>query len=194
MSVSNVDHRQLGALVQRYYAHDVEGRRHATTVARIALRLGVALRLPRSELVPLGVGALLHDIGKLVVPATLLESSRQLTADERAIVRAHSVAGESLVSGYLRHPAVRAVIRWHHERPDGLGYPDGLGGDEIPFVARIVAVADAYDAMVAERPYSAARTPQEAVTEALACAGRQLDASCVARLNDVVASARLAAA
>jgi HD-GYP domain-containing protein (c-di-GMP phosphodiesterase class II) len=185
---------QLGLLMQRYYAHDVEGRRHATGVARISFELGRALRLPRSELVPLAMGALLHDVGKLVVPASLLESPRRLTEDEWAIVQTHSAAGESLVSGYLRHPLVRAIVRWHHERLDGQGYPDGLKGEQIPLVARIVAVADAYDAMVADRPYSPARTPQEAFEEAFACAGRQLDARCVAPLREIVRHAHRAAA
>lgn len=194
MGTSTAELRQLGQLVQRYHAHDAEGRRHATNVARISLELGRALGLPRAELVSLGIGALLHDVGKLAVPAELLESPRSLTEDEWAIVRAHSAAGESLVAGYLRHPSVRAVIRWHHERVDGSGYPDGLRGDAIPLVARIVAVADAYDAMVAERPYAAARTPWDAVEEAFACAGRQFDPACVARLGALVAPARLAAA
>jgi HD-GYP domain-containing protein (c-di-GMP phosphodiesterase class II) len=127
------------------------------------------------------------------VPAALLESPRRLTADEWTIVRAHSAAGESLVSGFFRHPSVRAVVRWHHERIDGSGYPDGLRGESIPLVARIVAVADAYDAMVAERPYAAARTPRDAVSETFACAGRQFDAACVARLGELVAPALAAA-
>jgi HD-GYP domain-containing protein (c-di-GMP phosphodiesterase class II) len=194
VSASTSELRQLGLLVQRYHAHDVEGRTHATNVARIALRLGRDLCLPRSELVALGVGALLHDVGKLAVPAELLESPRRLTAAEWEIVRAHSVAGESLVSGYVRHPDVRAVVRWHHERIDGSGYPDGLSGDEIPLLARIVAVADAYEAMVAERPYAGARSPEDAISEAFACAGRQLDAACVARLEAIVEPTRRAAA
>jgi HD-GYP domain-containing protein (c-di-GMP phosphodiesterase class II) len=184
----------LGQLVQRYHAHDAEGRRHATAVARLALEIGRDLQLPRSELVSLVIGALVHDIGKLAVPAPLLETPRHLTEDEWRIVRAHPAAGESLVSGHLRHPSVRAIVRSHHERMDGLGYPDGLEGDAIPLVARIVAVADAFDAMVAERPYAPAKAPAEALAEAFACAGRQFDPECVERLEAIVAPGRLAAA
>lgn len=186
--------RPLRALVQRYHAHDAEGRRHAVAVARIAVGIGRDLGLPRPELVSLVLGALLHDIGKLAVPASLLETPRRLTADEWRVVRAHPAAGDSLVSGHLRHPAVRAIVRSHHERMDGLGYPDGLRGEEIPLLARIVAVADAFDAMVAERPYAPARTPADALAEAFACAGRQFDPECVARLKAIVAPKRLAAA
>ena len=190
---TTADLRELGQLVHRYHEHDVEGRRHATNVTRVALEIGRRLGLPRAELVSLGIGALLHDVGKLAVPAELLESPHRLTAEEWTLVRAHSAAGESLVSGFFRHPSVRAVVRWHHERIDGSGYPDGLSGEAIPLVARIVAVADAYDAMVAERPYAAARTPHEAISETFACAGRQFDAGCVARLGEIVAPALAAA-
>lgn len=180
--------------MQRYHAHDAEGRRHATAVARLALEIGRELQLPRPDLVSLVIGALVHDIGKLAVPASLLETPRHLTEDEWRIVREHPAAGESLVSGHLRHPSVRAIVRSHHERMDGLGYPDGLRGDEIPLVARIVAVADAFDAMVAERPYAPARPPADALAEAFACAGRQFDRDCVERLEAIVVPGRLAAA
>jgi putative nucleotidyltransferase with HDIG domain len=194
VSVVTSDLRQLRLLVERSYQHDVEGRRHAVNVAKLSLQIGRSLRLPRAELVSLGIGALLHDLGKLAVPAPLLETARKLTADEWRIVREHSAAGESLVSSYLRHPNVRAVIRSHHERVDGLGYPDGLRADAIPLAARIVAVADAYDAMVAERPYAPARNPQDALSEVFACSGRQFDAGCVACLAEIVAPVRLAVA
>ena len=163
-------------------------------MARIAVEIGRDLRLPRSELVSLLVGALLHDVGKLAVPAPLLESPRPLTTEEWKLVRAHPAAGETLVSGYLRHPSVHAIVRSHHERMDGLGYPDGLRGAAIPLVARIVAVADAFDAMVAARPYAPPRTQADALAEAFACADRQFDAACVERLAAIVAPERLAAA
>jgi putative nucleotidyltransferase with HDIG domain len=186
--------RELGQLARRYYAHDCEGRNHALNVARLALAMGTDLQLGRADLAAIAVGAVLHDIGKLTVPAPVLEKPGDLTETEWALVRAHPTTGERLVSPYLRHPTVRSVVRWHHERVDGRGYPDGLRGETIPLAARIVAVADAYEAMVAARPYSRARTPLEAVAETVDCAGRQFDARCVERLTVVVAPQTLAAA
>jgi putative nucleotidyltransferase with HDIG domain len=185
--------RELAQIAQRYYRHDCAGRRHSLNVARLALLIGRGLQLARDELVAIALGAVLHDIGKLTVPAPVLEKPGGLTSAEWTLVRAHPMTGEALVSPYLRHPMVRSIVRWHHERVDGRGYPDGLRGDTIPLAARIVSVADAYEAMVAYRPYSHARTPLEAVTETLDCAGRQFDARCVERLSEIVAPRQLAA-
>ena len=185
--------RELAQLAQRYYAHDCEGRRHAVNVARLALRIGLGLRLPRPDLLAIAVGAILHDVGKLTVPALVLEKPGDLTSAEWMLVRAHPQTGERLVAPYLRHPTVRSVVRWHHERVDGRGYPDGLRGETIPLAARVVAVADAFEAMVASRPYSRARTPREAVAETIDCAGRQFDERCVERLSEIVSPHALAA-
>ncbi|MDQ3992800.1 MAG: HD domain-containing protein [Actinomycetota bacterium] len=186
--------KELAQIAQRYYAHDGTGRRHALNVAKLALMIGRGLRLPRAELVAITLGAVLHDIGKLTVPAPVLEKPGHLTSAEWTLVRAHPATGERLVSPYLRHPLVRSVVRWHHERVDGRGYPDGLRGETIPLAARIVSVADAYEAMVAARPYSRPRTPLEAVAETVDCAGRQFDVRCVERLSEIVAPRSLVAA
>ncbi len=172
----------LGALARRYFAHDFEGRTHARNVARLAVRLGRAFSLPRHDLIAIAVGSTLHDIGKLTVPAAVLETPRMLTSAEWAVVRTHPARGDVLVSPLIRHPIVRSAIRWHHERIDGRGYPDRLSGPEIPLPARIVAVADAYEALVAARPYSAPRSAAAALAELVECAGSQFDAECVRRL------------
>ncbi len=174
--------RELGALARRYFAHDSEGQTHARDVARLALRIAQGFALPRPDLVALAVGATLHDVGKLTVPAAVLETPGGLSSDEWALVRTHPARGDLLVSPHLRHPIVRSVIRWHHERVDGCGYPDGLRGEEIPLPARIVAVADAYEALIAARPYSEPRSPVEALAEVVDCAGSQFDVDCVRRL------------
>ncbi len=174
--------RELAVLARRYFAHDFEGRTHAMNVARLALRVAHRLSLSRPELVAIAVGATLHDIGKLTVPATVLETPGALSSDEWALVRTHPESGDLLVSPHVRHPVVRSVIRWHHERVDGRGYPDGLRGEQIPLPARIVAVADAYEALVAARPYSAARAPTDALAEIVDCAGSQFDVQCVREL------------
>lgn len=177
---------ELASVARRYWAHDRVGRSHATNVARLAVRLGVALDLPRAELVPLALGALLHDVGKLAVPMYVLDKPGDLSEAEWQLVRTHPAAGEQLVAPLVRHPAVAAILRWHHERYDGSGYPDRLSGEAIPRVARIVALADAYEAMVAARPYAAARTPDEALAEVASCAGEQFDAVCAEGLRELV--------
>jgi HD-GYP domain-containing protein (c-di-GMP phosphodiesterase class II) len=174
---------ELRRVVSDYYAHDGAARVHATNVARLALKLGVALKLERTQLVALALGAILHDVGKLSVPARILSKPGRLTDAEWQLVRRHPPEGAQLVAPLLRHPDVAAVVRWHHERVDGTGYPDGLRGEAIPLPARIVAVADAYEAMVATRPYAPAKTPREAFTEVVACAGKQFDPVCVARMH-----------
>jgi two-component system, cell cycle response regulator len=175
----------LGILARRYFAHDVEGRRHARNVARLALRIARGFQLSREELLAIAVGATVHDIGKLLVPAMVLETPGELTSEEWALVRRHPACGDRLVSPHLRHPIVRSIIRWHHERVDGSGYPDGLRGAEIPLPARIVAVADAYEAIVATRPYSVPQSPAAALAEILDCAGSQFDRDCARRLVEI---------
>jgi putative nucleotidyltransferase with HDIG domain len=188
------DRDDLARIAHRYYAHDAAARTHVANVARLALLIGGRLQLPRAELAAVAVGAILHDIGKLSVPAPVLEKPGRLTAAEWQLVREHPTVGAHLVGSFFRHPTVCAVVRWHHERIDGRGYPDGLRGETIPLAARIVALADAYEAMVAARSYSPARTPADALAEAVACAGKQFDVRCVERLSELVGSHRLVAA
>jgi HD-GYP domain-containing protein (c-di-GMP phosphodiesterase class II) len=181
---------ELRTLARRYFAHDFEGQTHARNVARLALRIASGFPLAREDLLAIAVGATLHDIGKLTVPAAVLETPGVLTSSEWALVRTHPARGDLLVSPHVRHPVIRSVIRWHHERVDGAGYPDRLRGEEIPLSARIVAVADAYEALVAARPYSAPRPPADALAEIVDCAGSQFDADCVRRLVELDAAAR----
>ena len=177
----------LGRLAGRYFAHDVDGRPHAQRVARLSVQIGAGFGLGREELLALAVGALLHDVGKLAVPAAVLEKPGELTEREWASVRAHPLAGEQLVSSHHLPTTVYSIVRWHHERIDGLGYPDGLYAEQIPLSARIVSVADAYEAMIGVRPYSPPRAPADALGQLLAHAGDQFDQACVARLTEVVA-------
>jgi HD-GYP domain-containing protein (c-di-GMP phosphodiesterase class II) len=135
------------------------------------VRLGLdALLATEAELV-----AIVHDVGKLAVPGALLDRSGPLTDAERDVLRGHAVAGAEILTqrAALEHlaPAVRHV----HEAWDGSGYPDGLAGDEIPLLARIVCVVDAYDAMTHDRAYRAALTPVDARLRLAIAAGRQFD-------------------
>ena len=181
----------LRALADRYFTHDLEGRAHAESVARLSYRIGVGFGLARTDLLTLAIGALLHDVGKLAIPSAVLEKPAGLSELEWDFVRDHPLAGEQLVASHRLPTTVRAIVRWHHERVDGLGYPDGIGGDGIPLPVRIVSVADAYEAMVSARPYSPARRPSEALAQLLDHAGRQFDAGCVDILARVVPAHRL---
>jgi putative nucleotidyltransferase with HDIG domain len=122
-------------------------------------------------------GALLHDVGKLGVPETVLEKQGPLSVDERALLRRHAEAGEAICRPLAMGSRLGPIIRHHHERWDGSGYPDGLVGETIPVGARVVAVVDAFDAIVHDRPYRPARSPREAVAEIRSGCGSQFDPS-----------------
>jgi HD-GYP domain-containing protein (c-di-GMP phosphodiesterase class II) len=148
---------------------------HAEQVAELAARTAERMALPDGMVVRCRLAGWVHDVGKIAVPERILAKPGPLDEGEWAVIRAHPVVGEDIVGrvGLLREAA--AAVRHHHERYDGTGYPDRLAGDSIPVEARIVAAADAYVAMTADRPHSAARTPQEAAIELRRCAGSQLD-------------------
>jgi HD-GYP domain-containing protein (c-di-GMP phosphodiesterase class II) len=132
-------------------------------VREYALRLADALGFGRRLRRRIGLAALLHDVGKLAIPADILRKPNPLTAEERALIRRHPEIGEAVLTPFIHAADVLAGVRGHHERFDGTGYPDGLRGRAIPFVARVVAVADAFDAMTTPRPYHAALSVAEAV-------------------------------
>lgn len=136
---------------------------HSQKVAVWAMRLGGRLNLKDSEIDALKWGGLLHDIGKLFIPGKILSKTRMLTSEEHAIVKSHSRLGIDLCSGFsIMEPAL-PVIKHHHERMDGRGYPEGLRGDGIPLTARIVSVVDVYDTLTRRRPYRPAFSEDEAV-------------------------------
>ena len=152
---------------------------HALQVARLSSLVGVELGLNEEELEWLVHGALLHDLGKLSVADAILEKLGPLTEEEWKIVKRHPEVGARMIEPLEPLSGTIPVIRHHHERPDGSGYPDGLEGDEIPLAARIVAVVDAYDVMI-RRPYRSERygskiPPAEALKELWGEAGRQFD-------------------
>ena len=133
--------------------------------------------------------ALLHDVGKIRIPNEIINKPGPLTPEERELVETHTVVGEEMldrVGGVLGN--VGALVRSCHERYDGGGYPDGLVGEEIPLVARIVCCCDAYSAITADRPYRERRTAAEALAELKRCAGAQFDPIVVAALERVAAA------
>lgn len=145
---------QAVALILRFLkAKDIDTFTHSLRTAHIATQLGTALHLPKHDIVLLRHGALLHDLGKLEIDPALLKSTSVLGPEQRAILRKHPVYGARLLEGYPPLRSLSLIVRHHHERHDGKGYPDGLSGEEIPFLSRILAVADSIDAMAHSRPY-----------------------------------------
>ncbi len=170
----------LLALARALEAKDYETEGHSERVTAYALRLGRALGLRREALEDLRRGALLHDLGKIGIPDAVLRKPGPLTEEEQALMRAHPLIGDRILEGLPALQGARGVVRHHHERFDGRGYPEGLQGKEIPLLARIFAVVDAYDAMTSYRPCRRALDPEEALAEIAREAGRQFDPRVVA--------------
>jgi putative two-component system response regulator len=150
----------LVALAQAVEARDPGTSRHCQRVSLLCSTLGVSLGLRPEELVALQRGAYLHDIGKIAVPDSILLKRGPLSADEWTVMQNHTTCGERICSGMKSLSSVLPIIRSHHERWDGSGYPDRLRGDEIPLLARVIQVADIYDALTTDRPYKTAFSPE----------------------------------
>ena len=138
---------------------------HCQRLAAYAVAVGRALRMNPEELAALERGGYLHDVGKIGVPDAVLLKRGRLTPGEFALMQSHTIIGERLCGQLRSLRAVRAIVRHHHERADGSGYPDRLRGDAIPLTAQIVGVVDAYDAMTTNRPYRNALTVAAADAE-----------------------------
>jgi putative two-component system response regulator len=141
------------ALANAIEARDPGLHGHCERLARLAVRLASDLGLESATLETVRLGAILHDVGKIGIPDRILLKERGLTADEIALMRSHPLIGDRLLEPLDLLQSIRPVVRYHHERWDGQGYPDGLAGEQIPLPARIVAVADAIEAMSARRVY-----------------------------------------
>ncbi|MBN1320092.1 MAG: diguanylate cyclase [Thermoleophilia bacterium] len=164
-----------GRLLSVVGARDHYTRRHSEQVALYALSLGEAVGLADEDLSTLHVAAMLHDVGKIGVPSSLLHKPSPLTPAEEDLVRRHVDMGAAVITDMPRLARVAEIVRAHHEHHDGGGYPTESRGDEIPLLARVLAVADAYSAMTLNRPYRKPLTPEQARAELLGAAGTQLD-------------------
>jgi diguanylate cyclase (GGDEF)-like protein/putative nucleotidyltransferase with HDIG domain len=163
------------ALLQALYERAPDLRDHTASVARLAQNIGARLGLGAEALEHVRQAALLHDIGKIAIPDSILEKPGPLTADERASMELHAVIGERILAASPALLPVARIVRSHHERWDGAGYPDKFVGDETPIEARIVAACDAYSAFTSQRPYRDGRTPEEALAEIRRCSATQFD-------------------
>lgn len=163
-------------LVAVLHLYDPPTLRHSQRVAVLARSSARFLGWDHEELRLLTLAGLLHDVGKLAVAREILHKPGPLTDDEWQVIRRHPVVSEQLVYRVTGSSRIASWVRSHHERWDGTGYPDGLAGTDIPLASRVLAVADAFDAMVGGRPYHRAPiTPEAALAEIARQAGRQFD-------------------
>jgi putative nucleotidyltransferase with HDIG domain len=176
------------ALVRALAAFDPDTAEHSATVAVYSRDVALQLGADADSAAAIQLGALVHDVGKLALPAELLLKADPLDDDEWALIREHPEAGARIVGGLPSSHTLHTIVRHHHERVDGRGYPAGLRGSEIPAAARIVGACDAYAAMTQPRPYRASLAPGEAIAELRRNADAQFDAEVVTALVHVLDS------
>jgi putative nucleotidyltransferase with HDIG domain len=152
---------------------------HSYEVSDLAVAVAHELGLSEQECRLVATAGLLHDIGKIAIPDALLQKAGRLSPREREIIEQHPALGAQILEISPTLKEIMPAIHHHHERWDGSGYPDKLAGEQIPLAARIIAVAEAYGAMLADRPYQAARSPEKARYELERCAGQHFDPAVV---------------
>ena len=163
---------------------------HLNEVTDLARRTAIRLGIPEEDMTALTQAAALHDVGKSAVPDAILEKSGPLSDAEMLFIRRHTIIGERILGAAPALSKPAKLVRWTHERFEGGGYPDGIGGDDIPVGSRIISVCDAYHAMVSDRAYRPARTPEAAVAELRRCAGTQFDPMVVEAFCEALADRR----
>lgn len=176
----------IDSLVRTLDARDPYTKGHSFRVRDYAGRLGAAVGLPEKVLKKLRLAAKLHDIGKVGMPEGILNKSTPLTSDEIGNVHDHPIVGERILSPITRSRTVLGAIRHHHERWDGSGYPDGLAGDQIPLLARIIAVADCFDALTSVRAYRASLPIESALALIELESGSHFDPNLVPVFTDLI--------
>ncbi len=181
----------LESLATALEARDEYTRGHSQRVCDVSLMIGELLGLGNEAIEELRVGTILHDIGKIGVPDSILNKRAKLDAEEFEIMKAHPVIGYEICKPLMLSEGVLMIIRNHHEKLDGSGYPDGLKGGELPLSLRIVCVADAFDAMSSKRPYRSILDPAVVLAELSKGAGSQFDPIVVEQLKEMLGSERL---
>jgi HD-GYP domain-containing protein (c-di-GMP phosphodiesterase class II) len=173
----------VAALSRSLEAKDFYTGGHTERVAEIAVAIARRLGFDGSDLEAIEIGALVHDVGKVGIPEAILNKPGPLDEPEWEVMKRHPVVSDFILKDVDLHPFVRQAARWSHERIDGSGYPDGLRGDQIPIAARIVLVADAWDALTSDRPYRPRRTAGDALAEIRRNAGTQFCSTVVDALE-----------
>jgi hypothetical protein len=178
----------MEALVSALEARDPYTEAHAGRIRDLAGALAVAMQVTPEERRAVRLGSILHDVGKIGISDSILLKRGPLNDEEWAIMRSHPLIGERVLRGIDFLAPALPIIRHHHERWDGRGYPDGLEGEDIPVGARIVAVCDAFDAMTSDRPYRKAMPADAACAELLSNAGSHFDLACAKLLVEMVSN------
>jgi putative two-component system response regulator len=153
------------SLANTVEARDPYTRGHCNRMATYAAAFGAHLKLPADQIVALHRGGYLHDVGKIGVPDSILLKPGPLTVEERTTMKRHTLIGDGLCTELKLLKLVRPIVRHHHERLDGSGYPDGFLGETVPLLAQIMGIVDVFDAMTTDRPYRAAVSPEAAAAE-----------------------------
>lgn len=172
-------HEVVDALAAAVDAKDSYTCGHSARVAEMSLAIAKEMNLSEEEQYLIHIGAHLHDVGKIGVPDAVMSKPGRLTNEEFRLIKEHPVIGYHIVSKVKILQTVSLIVRHHHERIDGSGYPDGLAGAAIPLGARIVAVADAFDAMTTNRTYKVSMSISHALQELVRCSGTQFDQNIV---------------
>lgn len=171
--------------------HDELTLTHSASVATWSRRIAEKIGLPVQQAQFVERCALLHDVGKLLTPIRILAKPGPLSIDEWAVMKAHAVDGAKLLKDDPTLELYAEIVRAHHEHYDGRGYPDGLSGHEIPFEARIITVADSFDAMISRRPYRASLSPSTAIEQLQRFQGMQFDPIIVSCFVSIISERRL---
>lgn len=185
--------RTMESLATALEARDEYTRGHSQRVSEVSLMIGERMGLSQAALEELRVGTILHDIGKIGVPDAILNKPGKLTEQEFEIMKTHTIKGYEICKPLNLSDGVLMIIRNHHERLDGSGYPDGLRGGDLPLPLRIVCVADAFDAMSSRRPYRGVMSPKAVLSELSRYAGTQFDPVVVEHLKELLKSPRMIA-
>jgi putative nucleotidyltransferase with HDIG domain len=184
-------YRAAASLAKAVDARDAYTGSHSERVSELAARVATKLGLDAEQVELTRLAGSLHDLGKLAIPEEILRKPGELTDSERLVLERHPQIGFRMLDSLGVDPVADVVLH-HHERWDGAGYPDGMYGEEIPLGARIIFVADAFDAMTSDRVYRPKRSADEALAELRRCAGTQFDPGIVDAFAEEVDEARLA--
>ncbi|MBV8355032.1 MAG: HD domain-containing protein [Candidatus Eremiobacteraeota bacterium] len=178
--------RLIDSFLGRLDAHDPMTAEHSRAVSAWCARVARRLRLDNAAIARVARGGMIHDVGKMTTPKQVLLAPRRLDAAEREVIETHVLEGDRMLASMRPLADLRAMVRSHHERIDGKGYPDGLRASQIDMGVRIVSVADSFNAMIGRRPYRLPAPPSRALDELAAASGTQFDPEIVEAMIDVV--------